>query len=62
MTASERLKASRKEVAEALASAMERGGLSWQREWSGRWTPVNAATGRPYRGINRIALAHVLCQ
>lgn len=58
MTASERLKASRKEVAEALASAMERGGLSWQREWSGRWTPVNAATGRPYRGINRIALAH----
>lgn len=58
MTASERLKASRKEVAEALASAMERGGLSWQQEWSGRWAPVNAATGRPYRGINRLALAH----
>ncbi len=58
MTASERLKSSRKEVAEALTSAMERGGLSWQQEWSGRWAPVNAATGRPYRGINRIALAH----
>ena len=58
MSATERLRASRQNVADALADAMERGGLSWQREWAGRWTPVNAATGRPYRGINRLALAH----
>lgn len=58
MSATDGPKASRREVAEALASAMERGGLSWQREWAGRWTPANAVTGRPYRGINRVALAH----
>lgn len=48
---------SRRAVAEAVVAAMERDGLSWSREWDSRWTPANAVTGRPYRGLNRIALA-----
>ena len=55
--ARDRLKASRQRVADAIADAMEGGGLSWQREWAGRWTPANAVTGTRYRGINRVALA-----
>lgn len=52
-----RLEDSRRAVADAVVAAMERDGLSWSREWDSRWTPANAVTGRPYRGINRLALA-----
>lgn len=57
MARTDRLRESRQRVADQIARAMEGGGLSWQREWAGRWTPTNAVTGRPYRGVNRVALA-----
>lgn len=52
-----RLEDSRRAVADAVLEAMRRDGLSWAREWDGRWTPSNAVTRKPYRGINRVALA-----
>ena len=47
----------RRAVADAVVAAMGRDGLQWAREWDERWAPMNAVSGRPYRGINRIALA-----
>ncbi len=47
----------RRQVVEEISAAMERGGLAWAAEWKGCWSPVNAATGRTYRGMNRLSLA-----
>lgn len=50
----------RQEVAAALMERIETGTAPWQMPWDpslGDDTPVNAATGKPYRGVNSIRLA-----
>ena len=50
----------RAQLAEELIKRVEQGTASWQKPWDpsmGDDTPVNAITGKPYRGINRELLS-----
>ena len=46
----------RAQLAEELIKRVEQGTASWQKPWDpsmGDDTPINAITGKPYRGVNR---------
>ena len=58
----EAIERNRAEAARRIADAMERDGLRWAADWKSCWAPVNGASGRPYRGVNRIALAAAMSQ
>lgn len=48
-----------RETAERIVALMERGDLSWIKPWdggSGVSMPVNAVSGRHYRGVNVLTL------
>jgi antirestriction protein ArdC len=50
----------RAQLAEELIKRVEQGTASWQKPWDpsmGDDTPINAITGKPYRGINRELLS-----
>ncbi|MHB1705544.1 MAG: ArdC family protein [Acidithiobacillus sp.] len=50
----------RAQLAEELIKRVEQGTASWQRPWDpsmGDDTPINAITGKPYRGVNRELLS-----
>ena len=50
----------RAQLAEELIKRVEQGAASWQKPWNpsmGDDTPINAITGKPYRGINRELLS-----
>ena len=52
----------RRATVKEISAAMERGGLAWAAEWKGCWSPRNAASGKPYRGMNRVALAAAMAR
>ena len=43
-------------LAEKIISELEKGTAPWQQPWTDAMRPFNAATGRPYRGANRLML------
>lgn len=50
----------RAQLAEELIKRVEQGTASWQKPWDpsmGDDTPINAITGKPYRGVNRELLS-----
>lgn len=51
-------------ITEKMIHALESGTAPWSRPWklTGEGVPVNALTGKPYRGVNALNLSwHALC-
>jgi antirestriction protein ArdC len=46
----------RQEATDTIVAALESGRKPWERPWDGSGSPVNAATGKRYRGINTLLL------
>lgn len=46
----------RQEATDKIVVALEEGRRPWERPWDGAGSPVNAATGKRYRGINTLLL------
>lgn len=50
----------REKIAEAFLESLEDEPKQWQKKWKGCGTkPVNAVTGRPYKGVNRLWLGYM---
>lgn len=47
----------REEITRKIIDALKKGTAPWQKEWSSNYSPFNAVTGKPYRGVNSIILS-----
>ncbi|MBR1437155.1 MAG: DUF1738 domain-containing protein [Synergistaceae bacterium] len=59
MVSSNLNKAYRIEITEKIIEALKNGTAPWQKPWEGDNMPINATTGKRYRGINALLLSLV---
>ena len=52
----------RKEIADAFIKSLEEEGVRWTKKWSSVSQPMNAISGKQYKGINHLWLSYIQMQ